>query len=207
MPIGPIEKKCDAVIRLTKSQQARLGEIAGALHCYSGSGPTTGQPSWRTMVGGIADGVLRVTNPKAKREDSPPKESSRRGGKKNKRELIPGAPNWWRPFYGNAMGEEYALKASGLSLPELLAIGMRSEFNPLLTHPEIVVGLPEWPAAFSPSRPHWWWNPDPDSTMDIDVAVKMSGLTLEQMTAGGMIADHEISRIMPPEEWVKWTKP
>lgn len=193
MPIGPLEQKKDAVIRLTPTQCARLTDIAEKLHCVSGSGPTSGQPSWRVMVAGIADGVLLVRNPADK--------AVRREKKRKKREkiTIPGAPAWWRPWYGNAMGLDYAVKASGLAAD---ALGLRIERNDFLTHPDVVIGQPDWPAPFVAARPHWWWFPEDDGGMAVRVAVEASGLSLDQMLAGGM--RHESSRIFPGDGWKGW---
>lgn len=203
MPIGTYEKKIDAMVRLTPKQQQHLNLLSSELQCVAGGGPKVGQPSWRVMLLGIADGTLKVYNPKAKREASP----ERKAKKKSKREHIPGAPKWWKPLYGNAMGQEYALKASGLTLAEIQAFGLRSEFNPLLTHPEVLVGKPEWQMEFkgAKTRPHWWWMPDDDSAMVASDAVDASGFSIEQLVAGGLTHDEELGLILAPDDWNAWT--
>ena len=70
MPIGDIEKPKDHTIRLNASQVAQLTEIAARMKCKSGSGPSFGQPSWRIMVAGIADGLL-VVRKRGRNETSP----------------------------------------------------------------------------------------------------------------------------------------
>lgn len=205
MPIGPTERKKDSIIRLTPTQCERLTNIAEKLHCRSGAGPTFGMPSWRVMVAGIADGVLVVRNPSDKSAKAERRERRKqRREKRSQAPAIPGAPDWWKPWYGNAMGQEHAMRVSGITASELVELGLRLEFNPFLQHPEVVVGKPEWPAPFLPSRPHWWWKPDNQSTMPVADAVATSGLTVEQLTAGGLEHDEELGLLCVPDAWKGW---
>lgn len=211
MPIGTYEKKIEAMVRLSPSQQAALNKLSEDLQCFAGGGPKVGQPSWRVMLLGIADGTLKVYNPKAKKEERAldPDRKARKAAKKSKNEAetkIDGAPDWWRPFYGNAMGQDYALKASGLTLAEILGLGLRAEFNPFLTHPEIIVGKDEWEPKFSPNpaRPHWWWNPYSDGFMAAADVVAASGLSIEQLKAGGLLSSDCGEGINAPDKWSGW---
>lgn len=203
MPIGPFEKKIEAMVRMTKRQSIALNLRAEELKCTSAGGKQVGQPSWRVMLLGIADGTLRAINP-SDRSQRKAKKSPRKD--KEKGVAIVGAPAWWRPFYGNAMGADWAIKASGLNRDELVAMGLRLEINPRLTHPEILVGSPEWAPTFTaaPKRPHWWWQPDEDSAMWTSVAVASSGWSLDQLIAGGLVPSGDGEWLSAPEIWTAW---
>lgn len=205
MPIGAYEKKVEAMVRLTPTQQAELNRISAELQCIAGGGPKVGQPSWRVMLLGIADGALKVYNPKAKKEERA-LNPDRKAKKKSKRQKIPGAPDWWRPLYGNAMGQEYALKKSSLGIDEISALGLRFERNELLSHPDLIVGKPEWAQVFRgiAARPEWWWVPAADSSMESASAVAASGYSIEQLIAGGLIHDVDLGIILAPDDWAAW---
>lgn len=177
-------------IMLSAEEKAALLKIAEKAGCKARCGPTAGQPSFRVMLQMMAEGRF-VLYDKLK-----PREKKKRRGAT----AVPGAPAWWRPFYGNAVGREYALKKA--SREELLALGLRFEINPMLKTPDIVVGKPEWPAPFVPTRPHWWWSPR-NGKMTVADAVEQSGLTVDAMIAGGMVVEDGFVR--PAADWHGWT--
>ena len=178
-------------IMLTTAEKEALNKIAEKAGCFARSGPTAGKPSFCVLLQTMAEGrfiLYDKLKPRKKKE-----------WKSKGKAKIPGAPAWWRPWYGNAMGLDYAVKASGLAAD---ALGLRIERNDFLTHPDVVIGQPDWPAPFVAARPHWWWFPEDDGGMAVRVAVEASGLSLDQMLAGGM--RHESSRVFPGDGWKGW---
>ena len=189
-------------IDIGPDQIEQLNAIAGAVGALSRSGPTHGSPSWRVLVKDIAAGKIKVYNPKATREEREPRKAKAK--KKSKRPRTPGAPDWWAPWYGNAMGIDVAMTRSGLNRPALLALGLTFGINPFLKTPDIVIGRPEWPADFVPSRPHWWWEPADDGTMFAEDAVAASGLTVEQLVAAGLVLVDDDNFLAAPPAWAGW---
>ena len=181
-------------IQLNEAEHEALTKIAENAGCFL----RNGKPSWRKMILDMAGGTFVLYD---KRKPKKKKEWKTKG----KAESIPGAPSWWKPFYGNAMGLDYALKSSGLTLDEIHALGLRSEHNPLLKHPDVIVGKPEWEVAkFLPSVPHWWWRPSNNGNMMADDVAETSGLTVEAMVSGGFILDAEVGILTAPPAWKAW---
>lgn len=182
-------------IRLTEEDQATLTRIAEAMGCRLG----TGKPSWRKLIHDLAKDTFILFD---KRKPRKKKEWKKKG--KTATAKIPGAPDWWAPWYGNAMGLELALKRSGLDRDGIKALGLTIQGNDRLRHPDVVVGRPEWPSEFLPNRCHWWWMPEDDSTMNVVDATGISDMTLEQFIAGGLILSDDEAFLKPPDSWTAW---
>jgi hypothetical protein len=181
-------------IMLTEAEKTALNELAGKVGCFARSGPTAGKPSFRVLLQDMAAGTFVLFDkrkPKKKKE-----------WKTKAKFKVPGAPDWWGPWYGNAMGLEQAIKKSGMDRAGLMALGLKPKINEFLAHPDILVGKAEWPAPFLSSRPHWWWMPDEGNAMDISEAVEVSGMTAEQIAAGGLLMDEV--QFVAPDHWVGW---
>lgn len=184
-------------IMLSAAEKAALNEIAGKAGAFARSGPTAGKPSFRVLLQEMAAGTFVLFD---KRKPKKKKEWKKKGAKSK----IPGAPDWWAPWYGNAMGIDIAMTRSGLNRPALLALGLTFGINPFLKTPDIVIGRPEWTADFVPARPHWWWEPADDGTMFAEDAVAASGLTVEQLVAAGLVLVDDNAFLAAPPAWAGW---
>lgn len=185
-------KKAEKILMSAEEKQALL-KMAESLGCVARTGPSAGKPSFRIMLQQMAEGrfiMYDKLKPRKKKEWA-----------KKKKSAIPGAPPWWKPFYGNAMGIEYAMEKSGMTHDELVAAGWRVEINESLKHPTVVVGKPEWPAPIVKTRPHWWWKPD-RGEMRADELARLGVDLGELERAGFVVLEGEI--VLPPEGWDAW---
>jgi hypothetical protein len=113
-------KKTASSIKLSTDQLKKLTSIAATHKCHARTGPTSGNPSWRALVGDIADGRLRVKDPAAKWEPKDKKPKERKPFKAHPRFK----PRWWEPTEMDDMKTETAVAASGYSIEELTAGGL-----------------------------------------------------------------------------------
>lgn len=178
-------------ILLSPAEKEALNKIAGKAGCFARSGPTAGQPSFRVLMQVMAEGRFVLYDKLKPRE-------------KKKRRARSGI-GWWKPFYGNAAGLDWALKASGLDRQGLLDLGMKLHTNPFLKTPDVVVAPIAWglPAA-NPSRPYWFWNPRSDNAMVLSEVVSLTGMTADQLAGIGLDADSELDLLIAPDEWKGW---
>jgi hypothetical protein len=192
-------------VRLSPEEEIALNKIAAENDCCL----RNGKPSWRIMLQHMAKGMFslrdfrRTSDPRRADTDHQPKRAKLR---KERLQPIPGAPDWWRPFYGNAMGDQFARDKSGLDTMGLAALGITPDHRPRLAHPDIWIGLPEWRGEFAtkPKIPHYWWTPEEDNSMVASDAVEVSGYTLDELAAGGLVLDDEGVSLTCPKTWEGW---
>lgn len=106
-------------IKLSREQIGKLNSIAATHSAHARTGPTSGEPSWRVLVSDIADGRLTVKDPTKRWE---PKEKKKRKGFRPHPRF---AAKWWKPSEMDDMPTADAVSASGYTVEELVAGGMR----------------------------------------------------------------------------------
>ena len=102
------------LIVLRAEQERRLIEMAAAHQMVSRSGPTTGAPSFRTLIHAIADGDFRLT----------PIRKARTAAQKKFKASPRHPPAWWRPSSLGDMSAESVYVATGLTVDLLRASGL-----------------------------------------------------------------------------------
>lgn len=58
-------------------------------------------------------------------------------------------------------------------------------------------------------HPHFvpgWWQPGPNDDMPVAAVLEATGLTVEQVSAAGLLLVDDGKHFMAPSEWVKWCR-
>lgn len=109
-------------IRLSDEEIEALLEIAAENRAFSCSGVTTGKPSWRALVHGIA--AKRITCGVQCRPAKSPAEPKAPKAKKPWKGYWKHRASWWEPYEGNFMLTGEVVEKSGLTVEQLVAGGL-----------------------------------------------------------------------------------
>jgi hypothetical protein len=132
-------KRKKSTIDLLEKQIEALNKIAAEFGALSRSGPTVGNPSWRVLLDFIASGQLKITHPG--RDRRPERRAKKR---KPFRAYAKYPAKWWKPNFAGLMNVQEAVAASGYTIEQLIAGGMRvgGVGDTLLAPP--LVGFDKW---------------------------------------------------------------
>lgn len=169
------------LVKLTDERSEALESFAEKLKCKS----TSGKASWKIMLQQIADGFLIVKNPNEKRIFVDFLKS----------------PSWWKPDGQHSMPTAIVCAKMKGTVKELVDKGFVENGDRL--------DASAWKAwrcksVFDPKKRADWWKPDDENSMFTAVAMGASDLTIEKLTAGGLILSDNKYYLTCPDDWKGW---